>query len=257
MNTILSPVSFAVAPYPISPAQKEHYDTEGYVVLRNLLTREQVDLLREEVMEIMGIIGLEPTKLKQTGQYFHGLALDHFVHSKVMRQIASTLTGGPSTLYLPFTAVKTGGGGGRFHFHQDNQYTRFDGPSVNLWTALSPMTVANGCLQIIPKSHLQGTLDSELSGDGDGHRKVKWEPDDFSQVLMEPGDCVAFTRLTVHGSGPNNTPEHRVAYALQYHRDDVRWLDGETWKLLKEFPRYLDIHGCSEIVPPQGKRDGH
>jgi len=257
MNSTLSPATFTVAAYPISPVQKEYYDREGYVLLPNLLSREQVDLLRGEVMEIMKIIGLEPTKLKQTGQYFYSSVLDHFVHSEVMRQVASALTGGPSTLYMPFTAVKTGQGGGRFHFHQDNQYTRHDGPSINLWTALTPMTEANGCLQIVPKSHLKGTLDSELSGDGDMHHKVRWEPDDFVQVLMEPGDCVAFTRLTVHGSGPNNTPENRIAYAVQYHRDDVRWLDGEKWRSLKAHPRWLDIHGCKEILPPEGKRDGH
>jgi ectoine hydroxylase-related dioxygenase (phytanoyl-CoA dioxygenase family) len=226
-------------------------------VLRNVLAGEQAARLHEEVMEIMEIIGLETAKLKQTWEYLTGSALDHFVHSEVMRSIASALTGGPSTLYLPFTAVKTGGGGGRFHFHQDNQYTRHDGPSINLWTALSPMTPATGCLQIVPRSHLQGTLESELSGDGDAHRKIKWEPEDFVDIVMEPGDCVAFTRLTVHGSGPNHSPAHRVAYALQYHRDDVRYLEGETWKSLKENPRFLDIHGCSQITAPKGKRDGH
>jgi ectoine hydroxylase-related dioxygenase (phytanoyl-CoA dioxygenase family) len=257
MTTTTAYTPLSLASYPITVAQKKHYDAEGYVLLRNILSNEQANLLRNEVMEIMEKIGLEPTKLKQTQQYLHGSPLDHFVHSEVMRGIASALTGGPSTLYLPFTAVKTGGGGGRFHFHQDNQYTRHDGPSINLWSALTLMTEANGCLQIVPRSHLQGTLESELSGDGDAHRKVKWEPGDFAQILMEPGDCVAFTRLTVHGSGANTTPDHRVAYAIQYHRDDVNYRDGETWKSLKEHPRFTDIHGCSEIVVPTAKRDGH
>ena len=79
---------------------------------------------------------------------------------------------GPATLYLPFTAVKSGGGGGRFHFHQDNQYTRFDGPGINIWIALSPMSPENGCLQVVPRSHLAGTLDSVENPDGDGHRTV-------------------------------------------------------------------------------------
>jgi 2-oxoglutarate-dependent dioxygenase len=249
--------TFEVGPYTIGEVEKKHYDTTGYVVLRNVLSREQAGQLHGEVMEIMKIIGLEAAKLKQTHEYFIGSALDHFVHSESMRLIASALTGGPSTLYLPFTAVKTGNGGGRFHFHQDNQYTRHDGPSINLWMALSPMRPETGCLQVVPGSHLQGTLESEFSGDGDAHRKIKWEPKDFVNIVMEPGDCVAFTRLTVHGSGPNQSPAHRVAYALQYHRDDVRYLDGEAWKLLKENPRFGDIHGCHEITPPTGKRDGH
>lgn len=257
MNTIAPDITLPVGPRILTAAEKQAYDSEGYVLLRGVLTPGQARQLHDEVMEVMTVIGLEPTKLKQTWQYRTGSGLDHFVHSEVMRQIASALTGGPSTLYLPFTAVKTAAGGGRFHFHQDNQYTRMDGPAVNLWTALTSMTAENGCLQIVPKSHLKGTLESELSGDGDTHRKVKWEPGDFANIVMEPGDVVAFTRLTVHGSGPNNSPGHRVAYAIQYHRDDVRFLDGGEWKLLKSNPRYTDIHGVSDISAPTAKRDGH
>ena len=255
--TTLTETKFEVQRRSISADEKKQYDAQGYVLLKGVLSKSQTELLHQEVMAIMETIGLEPSKLKQTQQYLVGSPLDHFVHAEAMRQIASGLTGGPSTLYLPFTAVKTAGGGGRFHFHQDNQYTRHDGPSINLWTALTPMTVENGCLQIVPGSHLKGTLDSEASGDGDAHKKVKWEPSDFVNILMEPGDVVAFTRLTVHGSGPNVSTAHRVAYAIQYHRDDVNFLDGETWKSLKTNPRFTDIHGCTTITAPIGKRDGH
>jgi 2-oxoglutarate-dependent dioxygenase len=257
MTTTDSSATFAVPPYTVLPEEKARYDSDGYVLLRGVLTPNMAAQLHTEVMRVMEIIGLEPTKLKQTYQYLIGSRLDHFVHSEAMRQIASALTGGPSTLYLPFTAVKTAGGGGRFHFHQDNQYTRHDGPSINLWTALTPMTEENGCLQIVPGSHRQGTYESIASGDGDTHRKVKWEPQDFVNILMEPGDMVAFTRLTVHGSGPNVSAAHRVAYAIQYHRDDVNYLDGDEWKLLKTHPRFTDIHGVTEVTVPTGKRDGH
>ncbi len=146
---------------------------------------------------------------------------------------------GSATLYLPFTAVKNGGGGGKFHFHQDNQYTRFDGPGINIWIALVEMSPANGCLQIAPSTHLDGTIDSVESEDKDGHRTVAVEPESFLPMRMMPGDAVAFTRLTLHGSGANNTDEPRIAYAIQYHRDDVHATrNGEDIGLLKENPVY-------------------
>ena len=129
-----------------------------------------------------------------------------------------------------------------FHYHQDNQYTRHEPAefSTNIWVALDDMSPANGCLQVAPQTHLDGTFDSEESADGDGHRAMDIDASRFLPVRMHAGDAIAFSRLTVHGSGPNNTSNPRVAYALQYHREDVTFLDKETdsWEVLKESPRW-------------------
>ena len=234
------------------------YNEEGYLLLPGLVSDEDARALRAEVMDTMDKIGLPLTKLKQTHEYVAGGDVDALVNTPNLLSLAAQLMGGPSTLYLPFTAVKSGGGGGRFHFHQDNQYTRFDGPGINLWIALDPMSPENGCLQVVPRSHRDGTLPSQLSGDGDQHKKVLFEPEQFLPVRMRPGDCIAFSRLTVHGSGPNTTGEPRVAYAVQFHRDDVNYsLDGgETWTFLKDNPRW-STGPVPAITLPKDKLDGH
>ncbi|MDR3708304.1 MAG: phytanoyl-CoA dioxygenase family protein [Capsulimonadaceae bacterium] len=228
----------AVSPTALTADQIAAYNRDGYVVLPGLVSPGNASALNDEVMGIMDAIGLGDSKLRQTSRYLAGSALDALINSPDLLRIAATLMGGSSTLYLPFTAVKSGGGGGRFHFHQDNQYTRFDGPGINLWFALTEMTPENGCLQVVPGSHLAGTLDADVLADG--HRSVQREPDEFVSVLMQPGDCVAFTRLTVHGSGPNVTPSPRVAYAVQFHRDDVNaiWNGSETPVNIKANPRW-------------------
>jgi len=245
-----------IQPRQLSEADLAHFREEGYLLLPGLLSTADAAALRAEVMGIMDQIGLPLSKLKQTSEYLAGGGLDALVNSPELNALAEQLLEGPGSLYMPFTAVKSGGGGGRFHFHQDNQYTRFDGPGVNLWVALQEMTPENGCLQIVPRSHRDGTLESELSGDGDQHKKIRWEPADFLSLRMAAGDCVAFGRLTVHGSGPNTTPEPRVAYAVQFHRNDVRFASPEGWKLLTEFPRYR-VTPVPEITIPKGKQDGH
>ncbi len=250
------PVGSADAVLP--PNAVADYQREGYVVLPGLIAPEAADALRAEVMHIMDVIGLGTTKLKQSSEYLAGSALDAFVNSLNLRAIAGALMGGgEATLYLPFTAVKSGGGGGRFHFHQDNQYTRFDGPGINLWFAMSPMTTENGCLQIVPRSHENGTLPA-FSPDGDGHKAVTFEPNDFVPLVMRPGDCVAFSRLTVHGSGENTTNEARVAYAVQFAREDVNYSTdaGQTWASLREKPRW-STGPAARISVPKEKLDGH
>jgi 2-oxoglutarate-dependent dioxygenase len=245
------------APSTLTDEQVKFYKDEGYLILPGLISPEEASLLKTEVMDIMAVIGLGMTKLKQSREYPAGSHLDAFVNSPNLLAIASRLMEGPSTLYLPFTAVKSGGGGGEFHYHQDNQYTRFDGPGINLWFALMPMTEQNGCLNVVPRSHRNGTLPSH-SPENDGHKAVTFEPEEFVPILMQPGDCVAFSRLTVHGSGPNTTPEHRVAYAAQFHRDDGNYsLDsGVTWQRAKDNPRW-SVGPVAAITPPQGKLDGH
>ena len=129
---------------------------------------------------------------------------------------------------------------------------------INMWIALMPMTPQNGCLMVVPRSHTKGTLESIASPDGDAHKKVKYDPSDFLPVRMRAGDCIVFSRLTVHGSGPNQTQSPRVAYAIQYHRNDAAWIDKETGehKLLTKFPRWTN-KPVEQYSVPAGKRDGH
>ena len=254
----------------LHPNEIRFYQEQGYLHLPGLLKPDAVAALREDVMASMGALALsreklghatsKADKLRQTTQYLRGSTLDAFVNSESVRSIASQLIGGEAILYMPFTAVKGGGGGGRFHFHQDNQYTRHEPGmgSINIWFALVDMTPENGCLQVVPRSHRHGTLEAVNAGDDDGHQKVNFEPEDFLPVRMRAGDAIAFTRLTVHGSGPNETGEPRVAYALQYAREDVTWQakGSDEWKTIKGNPRF-QTGPVDQITPPKGDLDGH
>ena len=243
----------------LSANEVSFYHTYGYLALPGLISRDAAERLADEVLQVMAGLGLSrgdlsrastsKDKLRQSSQYLAGSGLERLMHSERLLSIAARLMGGPSTLYLPFTAVKSGGGGGRFHFHQDNQYTRFDGPGINIWFALGEMRPENGCLQVAPASHLQGTFDPVESEDRDGHRTVAVEPEDFLPIRMLPGDAIAFTRLTLHGSGANSTDQPRLGYAVQFHRDDVRATrDGVDIGLLKENPRF-NIQPVDRISP--------
>jgi len=245
------------------------YRREGYLYLPGLLKPEIAEAARREALEIVGIEhGIEANlgrrkdgaalKLVQSGQYLRGSVLDGIINSHNLQRIASALLGGEALVYLPFTAVKSGGGGGRFSFHQDNQYTRFtDGLlGINIWFALCDMTPENGCLQMCPRSHLRGTLEAE--SEADGHRRMKVDPQEFLPVRMRAGDAVAFSRLTVHGSGENHTEAPRVGYAVQFYREDAEavW-DNQPPRKLKENPRW-SVGPVERITAPEeGGRDGH
>lgn len=258
-----------VAQLNLDPREIAFYRREGYLYLPGLISREDAAEARREVLDILEIATAlspqaaqgkagDPRALIQTGQYLHGSTLDRLINSPALLSIVEQLLGGPSSVYMPFTAVKTGGGGGRFLFHQDNQYTRFtDGLlGINLWFALCPMTPENGCLQMCPRSHLRGTIEVDESWGPD--RKLKVDPDDFLPMRMQPGDAVAFSRLTVHGSGQNTTGQPRVGYAVQFHRDDAMAIwDRQPPRRLKDANRWPTAP-VDRIQPPDpAGRDGH
>lgn len=98
---------------------------------------------------------------------------------------------------------------------------KLEGPAINCWPALMPMTTENGCLRIAPGSHHVGTVVSTSSEDCPGHRRVAKSPNQWLDGHMNAGDVCIFHRLTVHGSGPNTTTQPRIGYAVHYHRHDT------------------------------------
>jgi hypothetical protein len=234
------------------------YRENGYLLLPGLLSPEDTETVRTDVMGIMDTIGLGQTALKQTSEYLAGGGIDALVNSPNLQQIASWLMEGEARIYLPFTAVKSSGGGGAFHYHQDNQYTRFDGPGINLWVALVPMNEENGCLYMVPHSHFLGTLPSVKDAAGKVHDSGI-VPTRSIPIPMQPGDCVAFSRITVHGSGQNTSGAHRTAYAVQYAREDVRYTrdHSATWQSIREDGPGWRTGPVETITIPKGKVDGH
>lgn len=111
---------------------------------------------------------------------------------------------------------------GRHPLHQDLRYFRMRPAEkiVAAWTAISRCTRDNGCLAVVPKSHLLGALD---------HQLPEWDFVNFAfygikdasglervHIEMEPGDTVFFHPLLVHGSGRNLTSECRRSISTHY-----------------------------------------
>jgi len=101
-------------------------------------------------------------------------------------------------------------------WHQDNAY--FDwtplGGVVGIWIALDKATVENGCMQVIPGTHLAGPTSHF-------HVRDCQIPDERVQaekavvVPLPPGGVLFFSGLIHHGTPPNTSGDRRRA--LQFH----------------------------------------
>lgn len=257
-----------ISAFSLSEPEIGFYKQEGWLLMPGLLKSEAVTALRNDVLGIVRELGIKTNelsqasdasyKLIQTAQYMGGSRLDGMINSPRLRAIAASLLGGDAHLYMPFSAVKSAQGGGQFHFHQDNNYTQFENGmhGINIWFALNDMTPENGCLCIEPRTHTDGTIASKNAGDGDHHRRLAYDPTYYLPVRMHAGDAVAFSRVTVHGSGENSTDDPRVAYAVQFHHEDAKatW-EGGPLTALKGANRWQTAP-VDEFTPAKEPDDG-
>ena len=100
--------------------------------------------------------------------------------------------------------------------HQDNGYGRLEPTTdVTIWMPLVDTDERNGCLWIVPGSHQAGLLEHGPAGVNPVLREATTEREAVP-LPLEAGHAVAFTGLTLHGSGPNHTEAARPALFVRY-----------------------------------------
>lgn len=108
-------------------------------------------------------------------------------------------------------------------WHQDATYWGLRPPLVTTaWIALSPSTVDNGCLQVLPGSHLGELMpqvetyapDNMLSRGQE--IAVEIDPALAVSLELEPGEFSLHHIGIAHGSGPNISDAPRIGLAVRY-----------------------------------------
>lgn len=124
-----------------------------------------------------------------------------------------------------------------YRFHQDlrfresrDAYRDIVNDTLTVGIAIDPATSENGCLRIVPGSHMNGYLGLSDNGDGiimkglthdDELRAVNLDPKTIIEVELEPGDAVIWGLLTVHGSLPNSSLHDRAFALSSYVRGET------------------------------------
>jgi ectoine hydroxylase-related dioxygenase (phytanoyl-CoA dioxygenase family) len=100
--------------------------------------------------------------------------------------------------------------------HQDNGYGRLEPMTdVTVWVALVDTDESNGGLTLLPGSHRLGLLPHDQAGMNPLLREARVEMRPLA-VPLRAGEAVAFSGLTLHGSGPNHSDSARPALFVRY-----------------------------------------
>ncbi|MBL8671260.1 MAG: phytanoyl-CoA dioxygenase family protein [Alphaproteobacteria bacterium] len=144
--------------------------------------------------------------------------------------------------------IKEAGDGKFVSWHQDSTYWGLSEPDVvTAWVALSPATVENGAMRMIPGSHGEQvkhrdtyskdnllTRGQEIEVDVDESRAVS--------VVLRPGEMSLHHVRIVHGSEPNRSDDRRIGLAIRYVPTYVRQLVArETATLVRGVDEYRNF----------------
>ena len=116
-----------------------------------------------------------------------------------------------------------------FPWHQDHSHTPSDPRFYNVWIAISDMTVANGCLWMMPGRGLDRLLDYVPTEWGHTCWPLEGE-DQGVPVELERGSIVVNTSWTLHKSGGNTTDHARKAILAAF-LDDRATAHGESIRM--------------------------
>lgn len=218
-----------------SSDQVATYKEQGFLGFVHVLSEQEVKEGIESLMQMIFVdskgatIQFTKPQDQLKSQEERELAVrkvhDYVRHDEMLRSIANhphiltvvrELLGDEPVMVQDMALLKPPHGGGEKPWHQDMAYgpLAYDKAVVGVWIALDDAAVDNGCMHVIPRSHMDGGVPHYAQRD--------WQICDTSvqverdvAVPLPPGGALFFHGLMHHGTPPNDSTKRRRA--LQFH----------------------------------------
>ncbi|XP_063304288.1 phytanoyl-CoA dioxygenase, peroxisomal [Pelobates fuscus] len=235
--------------------QRQFYEENGFLVIKNLVSQEDLARFRNEFERICkkevsapGLVVMRDVAIAKSEyvpdqkaitkvQDFQEVPeLFRYCSLPQIIKYVECFTG-PNIMAMhtmlinkpPDAGKKTS----RHPMHQDLHYFPFRPAEhvVCAWTAMERIDRSNGCLVVLPGTH-KDTLKQHDYPEWEGgvnkmyHGIRDYDPNNPRvHLVMEKGDTVFFHPLLIHGSGMNRTAGFRKAISCHYASADCHYID--------------------------------
>jgi ectoine hydroxylase-related dioxygenase (phytanoyl-CoA dioxygenase family) len=212
----------------LAPAQLEHYRERGFVALGRVLDDAETAALRAEEERFrlpVAYGGAANQTLFVNIQLCHrSEPIRRFCTAGAQLAAVAALLGPDVCLtHQQFITKLPDGPDQRsdIPLHQDNGYGLLEPMTdVTVWVALVDSDERNGGLVVVPGSQRMGLLPHDAAGVNPLLRETRAEIAPIALPLAA-GEAVAFSGLTLHGSGPNRSGAARPALFVRYCEPDT------------------------------------
>jgi phytanoyl-CoA hydroxylase len=244
----------------LTEAQKQQFDDEGYIIIKDLFSPLDLTSIEETFEEISlttvpgyfepVLAGEIQDPLKRYPRVMHPhrfneTAKKYMLHQPVLDVLAD-LYGEEALAAQSMFYYKPPGSRGQA-LHQDNFYLKVEpGNCIAAWTAVDAANEENGGLLVVPKTNEYDIVCPDTADDKESFTTHFVKPPDNKKavpVIMDKGDVLFFNGNIIHGSYRNKTKDQfRRAFICHYanvsathigeHYNPLYRADGSTLDLV-------------------------
>jgi ectoine hydroxylase-related dioxygenase (phytanoyl-CoA dioxygenase family) len=221
----------------ITKQQKENFTKEGFLIVPDFLTTDELETVREicdnsiqQVEEEMKKKNIKEDRINVLGKkYFikdvrnKHPEMKKIIFSEKTAEVCKATIGETAYLHNEQFVVKMTDKSSSFAWHQDSGYSVYQGgaakhkPYLTCWVALDDMSEENGTISVLPFSRSPSRELIEHKWDSDANAMVGYKgPDEGDFVKVKAGSLVAFSSFLLHKSGANITDRPRRSFFMAF-----------------------------------------
>jgi len=217
-------------PGSLSKSQIDQFNNDGFLTALQIFSDTEIANQRkyfDELLERVIAAGGDSYSIS-TAHMSYGKVFDLISHPAIVARVSDIL--GPNVVgWGSHYFCKMPGDGKAVTWHQDASYWPLTpSKTVTVWLAIDDADTGNGCMRVIPGSHVHGHIPYRES-DTDESNVLDQTVENAEQYGSEPvdieltaGQLSIHSDLLLHGSEANTSSRRRCGLTLRYCTAAVR-----------------------------------
>lgn len=263
---------------PLTQAQKDFFNENGYLIIKGLLSKDKVEkyskrlidicngdvkpakhmLVMKDIMIAKGKVQTDKAieKIQKIQDVQDDEVFWELLCEKEIVDVAENFCGKNMKTIHNMVINKPPRVDGRHPFHQDQLYFPFgpDEDIIGCWISFQDTSVENGTLAVIPGSHKSPVLQHGDIKNIDNLNLAYFGAlgDDLGiekrvHMIAEPGDAIFFHTHLLHGAGRNRSDGFRRVYIVHYANSDCEFR--ENGAAMASIRHYTQVRGNENPDP--------
>ena len=240
----------------LTPAQVEAFRRDGYHFPVRALSTDEALSYRRRLEQSEAMLGGPLRGALRSKPHLLFTWANELIRHPVVLDAVEDIYGPNLLVWSSSFFIKEAHDPSYVSWHQDSTYWGLSHPDVvTAWIALSVSVVENGCMRVMPGTHLKDQLPHKDTFAANNlltrgqEVQVEVNPAEAVDIELQPGEFSLHHVRLVHGSDPNTSGERRIGYAIRYIPTYVRQTEGprDCATLVRGVDNYR--HFDMEIVP--------